>query len=344
MLILFLHEVFRFARPRVFDELAVETSRVGLQRTMPITFNISIAVPCSRLHLDAFDFEGNQQTNTRPDIHRQRIDENGVAIGSKDWLSIKEREIKGREKKLMTSKSADYCGSCYSAGAKRQCCNSCDDVIEAFKSRGRQAGDLSNYDQCVAEGFTSTGRETCSYFGSIRVARVQGVLFFALLDGTRPGEHKKHDLSRISPSTNLSHTISSFHFGPKVPNADHPLDDLTVLQNGRGWLAYRYHLNVVPVKWISKRGFEVITFKFTPAFSQKNITIRFSKDVPGIYFYYDLAPISVISKEQAVTVWQLVTSICAIVGGAFTCAALADQFLFVALSTVAGKRRIGKDV
>jgi hypothetical protein len=347
MLILFSHELYRLVKPRTFDEVAVDTSRIGLMRTMPVSFNITISVPCNNVHLDAFDYEGNQQASGRHDIRRQRIDENGIAIQEKEWLTREERREKGRAQRILDSaKSSSYCGSCYGAGKKGQCCNSCDDVIEAHKARGLPvdpAESFSRWQQCVDEGYASLGKESCIYWGSVRVARVQGALFLSLIHDIKPFSKKTHDVSRISRAINLSHTIRSFQFGTPVPGSAPPLDGVTVLQAEKGLVAYNYHLSVVPMRWLSRRGFEVNTFKYSVAFSQKNITARISRDVPGIYFHYDIAPFAVISKETAYTLWQFVTSVCAIVGGAFTCALFADQFLYRAMSTIEAKRQIGKD-
>jgi hypothetical protein len=345
MAILFSHELYRFLKSRTFEEIVVDTSRVGLQRTMPVAFNLTIALPCNNLHIDAYDYEGNQQGGGRNDIRRQRIDENGIRMDEKQWISVRRREVKNRGQRLLDKAKGggEVCRSCYGAGSKGQCCNSCDDVIEAFRAKGLPTDSVDNWQQCVDEGYTQFGKESCNYWGSVRVTRADGALFFSLFENVRPASRKTHDVSRISPSINLSHTITDFQFGAKVPGAEHPLDGLTVLQRQKGRMAYNYHLNVVPVKWISRRGFEVNTFKFSPAFSQKNITLKISRDVPGIYFHYTIAPVSVISRETAYSLWELVTSVCAIVGGAFACASLADQFLFRALTTLEGKRMIGKD-
>jgi hypothetical protein len=251
--------------------------------------------------------------------------------------------VKQRADKILEAHKKDYCGSCYSAAAKGQCCNSCDDVIEAHRARGFSIDGLDRWDQCIAEGYADLGKETCVFFGNFRVSRVKGVFFLALMEGVKPGSKVTRDISRISKSMNLSHTINSFEFGPRVPDSVRPLNGLTVIQPVKGHFAYRYHLTIVPTRWIGSRGFEVNTYKFSPAFSEKEITERISRDVPGIYFHYDLSPIAVISRETVYYVWRFVTSVCAILGGAFTCAALADQLLFKALSTIEGKRRIGKD-
>jgi hypothetical protein len=317
-------------------------------RTMPVSFNVTISLPCENLHLDAFDYEGNQQAGGRHDIRRQRIDENGIAIGDhKDWLTVEHRREKDRAQRILDGgKRADYCGSCYGAGKKGQCCNSCDDVIAAHKARGLPidpAESYSRWQQCASEGYANLGKESCVYWGSLRVARVPGVLFFTLIHDIKPGSKKTHDISRISRSINLSHTIRQFEFGTPVPGTAPPLDGVTVLQAEKGHVAYNYQLSVVPMRWLSRRGFEVNTFKYSAAFSLKNITARISRDVPGIYFRYDIAPFAVISKETAYTLWQFVTSVCAIVGGAFTCALFADQFLYRTMSSLEAKIKIGKD-
>ena len=337
MLVIFFHELYRTVRPRVFDDIIVDTSRVGLQRTMPIAFNLTIFSPCNNIHVGAYDYEGNLQSSQTNEIRKQRIDENGLAIGDRQWMQMKKRE-KGR----IPRQTEEVCGSCYGAGAKGQCCNSCDDVIDAFKAKGWSVQSLDRWQQCIDEGYVNFGKESCVIYGTVRVARTKGSFFVSLLEDNRPGEKRAHDLSRISRSTNMSHEIQYLVFGMRVPGAAHPLDGLRVVQPEKGLMAYNYHLSIVPEKWISRRGFVINTFKYAPAFSKKNITAKISRDVPGVYFYYDIAPVAVISKETAYTLWQFICSVCAIVGGAFTCAAVADQFMYRAISTIEGKRQIGK--
>jgi len=344
MVVLFFHEFFRFVKPRIFEEVVVDTSRVGLQRTMPINFNISINMPCAKIHVDAYDFEGNQQADTKHDLRQVRVDENGYGIEDKKWLSVKKKEKKGREKKAIEKqRSKDYCGSCYGAGAKGQCCNSCDDVIDAFKAKGWSINGIDRWQQCIEEGYANLGNESCLTFGVIRVQRVSGTLYFALGD-VKPGEKKMHDISRISKSINFSHRIFYLEFGPKIPGSINPLDDVQVNQENQGHMVYSYNLNVVPTKWISRRNFVVNTYKFQPMISQKNLTEKVVRGMPGIYINYNIAPISVVSKESAYSLWKFITSVCAIIGGCFTCASFADQFLFATLSTIEGKRKIGKDI
>jgi len=343
MVALFLHEVHRYVFVRVFDEIIVDTSRIGLQRTMPIQFNITIFNPCNNIHVGAYDYKGSTQSRSADEIRKQRVDENGLAIGARDWLTLAKRSQGGRDSRRGPAKPAEYCGSCYGAGAKGQCCNSCEAVISAFEAKNWSAQSLDRWAQCVEEGYAAFGRESCVVTGWIRVARVRGSVFVSLVGDTRPGAKRPHDLSRLSTATNLSHRIHEFQIGTKVAGAGHALDGLAVVQVERGLVAYNYHLRVVPMRRIGRDGFEIHTFDFVPTFSRKNITERMSRDVPGIFFHYDIEPAMIVSRETAYTLWQLVCSVCAIVGGAFTCALFADQFMFRTLSTLAGKRGIGKD-
>ena len=345
MLIMFLHEVYRYVKPRTFDEISVDTSNVGLMRAMSLSFNVTIALPCSKIHVNAFDYEG-KQAGDRNQIHTQRIDENGVRIGSQSWLKIQEQEKKRKKKSNPEPvQNSTYCGSCYGAGEKVECCNCCDDIITKFLSKGWDPyPNLERWEQCIKEGFTSSNKESCNIYGDIRVSRTSGTLYFSVEDNARPGQKALHDLSRISPSNNLSHSIHYFEFGTKVPGSVHPLDGTNVLMKEKARIMYNYLIQVIPTKWISTTKFELNTYKFHPVLSVKNLTQRISREVPGIYFKYDIAPVSVISRQTRYSLWRLMTSICAIVGGAFTCANLADQFFFRTLATLEGKRSIGKDI
>ena len=309
---------------------------------MTISFNMTISSPCNHFNVNAYDVEGTQQTKKHNEIRKQRIDENGLAIGGKEWLNIKKHNEKNKRKEAKNDKT--YCGSCYGAAEKGKCCQTCDDVIDAFRAKGWGLSGIDKWEQCIKEGYDNFGKESCLIFGVVRVERAKGTLLFTTIEDVKPGEKRLHDISRVSRSLNLSHTIHYFEIGAMVPGKDNQLTSLSVLQKEKGKMNYKYYLNVVPTKWISTRGFEVNTYKFTATLVEKNMTEPSSRDVPGIYFQYDFQPYSVISRETTYSLWRFIKSVCSIVGGAFACASLADQFLFRALSTLEGKRRIGKDI
>lgn len=338
MAVLFLHELYRFIFPRVYEDIAVDSSRVSLQRLMSINFNISIQVPCGKLFVSAYDSEGNALETQMHDIKQQRVDENGFAIDSKNFISLKRSEKKKQKK---DAKPESYCGSCYGALPRDKCCNNCEDVINAFKQKGWGIDGIDRWQQCVDEGYANLGKESCNLYGEIGVPHISGFLYFALGE-FRIGDKRPVDISRLSSKYNLSHTIHYLEFGPRVNQELGPLDGLTVLQEKKGLMVYNYDLEVVPTRWFSKRGFPVSTYKFHPMITQKNLTEKQSRNVPGIFLNYNIAPISLVQYEIISTPWKLITSICAIVGGCFTCVSLIDQLFFRTLSSLEGKRQIGK--
>lgn len=55
---------------------------------------------------------------------------------------------------------ADYCGSCYGAEANPgDCCNTCEQVREAYRTKGWAFVNPDGIEQCVREGFTEKLRE-----------------------------------------------------------------------------------------------------------------------------------------------------------------------------------------
>lgn len=53
------------------------------------------------------------------------------------------------------TKQPGYCGSCYGCEQRPgQCCNTCDEVRDCYRSRGWALNSLNNIEQCVATGQT----------------------------------------------------------------------------------------------------------------------------------------------------------------------------------------------
>lgn len=53
--------------------------------------------------------------------------------------------------------------------------------------------------------------------------------------------------------------------------------------------------------------------------------------VPGVFFMYDLSPIMMRITESEKSFMRFLTNLCAIVGGVFTIAGIADQILYRAI-------------
>ena len=77
-------------------------------------------------------------------------------------------------------------------------------------------------------------------------------------------------------------------------------------------------------------------------YGQKQIQSMTKKALPGIHFYYDFSPMMVVSKVARPSPRSLILHMAGIIGGAFSFAAIIDALMFGALSTLRGKRSIGK--
>lgn len=74
--------------------------------------------------------------------------------------------------------------SCYGAETSQlSCCNSCDDVREAYRLKGWAFNNPKGIQQCVDEGFTDKlekqTKEGCKAQGFIEVNKVGGNIHFA---------------------------------------------------------------------------------------------------------------------------------------------------------------------
>jgi hypothetical protein len=60
------------------------------------------------------------------------------------------------------------------------------------------------------------------------------------------------------------------------------------------------------------------------------------RGLPGVYFYYEISPISAVieEKEKKGTFWRFLTSVCAIIGGAYSLMGLVDLLVAFVLGTV----------
>lgn len=102
---------------------------VGLLETPgPTEINISLV-----LSLDVMDVSGEVQRDITHQIVKVRLDQHGVVIPNSH--SVDPRNDLDR---LNEQRSADYCGSCYGGLSTNanSCCNTCDEVRQAYINRG----------------------------------------------------------------------------------------------------------------------------------------------------------------------------------------------------------------
>ena len=124
----------------------------------------------------------------------------------------------------------DYCGSCYGVPSppnarKPGCCNTCEEVREAYAAASWAFGRGDGVEQCQQEHYgehlDEQRREGCRIEGSILVNKVVGNFHFAPGKSFSNGNYHVHDLVVYNTDDGehtFSHHIHSLRFGPKLPD------------------------------------------------------------------------------------------------------------------------------
>uniref|UniRef100_A0A7N0TW20 Endoplasmic reticulum-Golgi intermediate compartment protein 3 n=1 Tax=Kalanchoe fedtschenkoi TaxID=63787 RepID=A0A7N0TW20_KALFE len=354
MILLFISELSLYLSTVTESQLVVDTAR---GETLQINFDVTfLTIPCTILSLDAMDISGEQHLDIRHDIVKKRIDSHGNVIEVRpDTMGapVIEKPLQSHGGRLEHNET--YCGSCYGAAATDEdCCNSCEEVREAYKKKGWAIANTDLIDQCKREGFIQKVKEEagegCNVYGFIEVNKVAGHFQFV------PG--KSFHLSNIDLTDlmtfqqgnfNISHKINKLAFGDYYPGRVNPLDGAQWDQQIAGGL-YQYFIKVVPTIYTDIRGHKIQTNQFSVTEHFKgpegghlpSVLPGQKRSLPGVYFYYDLSPIKVTFTERSNSFLHFLTNVCAIVGGVFTVAGILDSFIYHGQKTLRKKLEIGK--
>jgi hypothetical protein len=155
------------------------------------------------------------------------------------------------EDEAATHLDPNYCGDCYGAPSpsnakKSGCCNTCDEVREAYAQASWAFGRGENVDQCqrehYAERLDEQRHEGCRIEGGLRVNKVIGNFHLAPGRSFSNGNMHVHDLKNYwdMPVENMhsfTHKIHYLRFGPHLP------DDLHMKLSGKSLPWTNHHQN-----------------------------------------------------------------------------------------------------
>lgn len=124
----------------------------------------------------------------------------------------------------------NYCGECYGAPSpsdaqKPGCCNTCDDVRNAYASISWSFGRGEGVEQCerehYAEHLDAQRKEGCRLEGSIKVNKVIGNFHIAPGKSFSNGNMHVHDLENYfkDETHTFTHKIHHLRFGPQLSDA-----------------------------------------------------------------------------------------------------------------------------
>ncbi|XP_031132206.1 endoplasmic reticulum-Golgi intermediate compartment protein 3-like [Ipomoea triloba] len=346
MLLLFFSEFRLYLHTVTETRLIVDTSR---GEKLHINFDVTFpAIRCSLVSVDAMDISGEQHLDIRHDIFKKRIDSHGNVIEVKqEGIGAPKVEKPLQKHGGRLEHNETYCGTCFGAEmSDDDCCNSCEEVREAYRKRGWAITNTDLIDQCQREGFIQKIKdeegEGCNIHGSLEVNKVAGNFHFS------PGKSFHHanvqlsDLLAFQMDTyNISHTINKLSFGASIPGIVNPLDKVHWVQESPNGM-YQYFLKVVPTIYTNIRGHKINSNQFSVTEHYKSTEPGHFNLHPGVFFFYDLSPIKVTFTEEHVPFLHFLTSVCAIIGGIFTIAGLVDSFVYHGQKALKKKIELGK--
>lgn len=202
-------------------------------------------MPCELLTLDVMDVSGEVQHGVAHGVHKVRLrpQSQGGGVIEKQALALHDDNAQHLD--------PSYCGDCYGAPApsnavKPGCCNTCDEVREAYAGAKWAFGRGEGVEQCQREHYSEKldeqRGEGCRIEGGLQVNKVVGNFHFAPGRSFSNGNMHVHDLKNYwdapqGKESDFTHIIHSLRFGPQLP--DHVVQKL----NANARLRTNHHIN-----------------------------------------------------------------------------------------------------
>merc|ERR1711871_60633 len=324
------------------------------------------------------DVTGEMQFDVAGTLEKRRIDASGRLIGEAILETVNTNATHTAHSAVADTPHAaaessgsgvpdgdGSCGSCFGAGQEGECCNTCDEVKEAYRRKNWEFPGDDNVPVCKKEkevrqkSLTNAAHEGCNIQGALLVNKVAGNFHFALGKSYRRGTHLVHQFAlKDINAFNCSHTVHSLNFGPPFPGSVNPLDGASVIATQRGANlggqpdavpdietrprgaaavypsagVVQYFVKIVPTTYEhlgAGDGSTIRTNQYSVTEQIRPIDINKGTVLPGVFFIYDVSPFTVRKTEQRRSTWlRFLTRVCAIVGGVFTVGSLIDRIVF----------------
>lgn len=247
------------------------------------------------------------------------------------------------------NRPTNYCGSCYDASqngadGKPICCNSCSSVFGAYEHKKLPPPDMNAIQQCIDEDWpeliSKHTSEGCLVSGRLSVNKVPGNFHFAPGKSFDAYNYHLHDVRFLSGlSLDFGHIIHHLSFGDQHPELSSPLDNSQSVHGPEK--VFKYHIKVVASEFRYLNGQKTMTNQFAVTKSEGD-TASEKISFPSVFFNYDISPMIVIYTEHRKPFTSFLTSVCAIIGGVYTIAAILDTIIFSAERRLKEKSSLGK--
>ena len=348
---------------RVYTDTSIVVDRSRGEK-LSVRMNVTFPhVPCYLLSVDVMDISGETQRDVSHNVVKQRLDKSGKGIaGSRSG------DLRNEIDKLAELRGPDYCGSCYGGftSAENGCCNSCEDVRQAYVNKGWSFGNPETIEQCVQEGWAEKvkdqAEEGCNISGRIRVNKVVGNInispgrsfqtgsrnFYDFVPylkedgGNHDFTHHIHELTFMADDEyNPNKMKTGKEFKQRMGLDNNPLDGFKATTTKKMFM-YQYFLKVVSTQFRTLNGKTINTHQYSVTHFERDLSRGMGGNennqgvyvqhgaggAPGAFFNFEISPIQVVHAETRQSFAHFLTSTCAIIGGVLTVASLLDSFLF----------------
>jgi len=259
------------------------------------------SLPCPVIDFEVIDSLKEKQIGAFSRIKLKRIGKDGKVIKTKPT----------------PKESQETCGSCY--GASAGCCNTCKDVKQAFKAKGKVPPPLATIKQCKSAvvDYNNIKDERCRIHGVVTVPPISGVVVISTGDSYGASMNTTDALGISINDFNLTHTIQTMYFGEN-DLGDRPIDGISKVQSQKGRYKGLYFFRAIREK---KGSSEVYRTSVTHYDRYREGA---SGKFPGLYFYYDVSPI-VVEYKRDVSFLHFLVELMAILGGVYSLGTLLDH-------------------
>ena len=314
-------ELADFLTVKKSEHLFVDTSR-----GKPLQININItfpALPCSVISLDTLDVSGNHVPDVMRHITKSPLDQHGGRLPQELPNTAGRPAAAAAARRLLAaghgvSEEEFEDGRAAVQMLKTNLVGKPDALLskllaELLPSVFEDKGAIEDLRKHLGEG--------CHIEGHLLVNKVAGHFHFAL---QKADHHVLMTVFKRRDALNVSHLVHSISFGEPYPGMRNPLDGQhKVLNNGSGF--FQYYIKVVPTIYepLGAAPLHTNQYSYTELFR----TTQELEKLPAVYFHYELSPIMARTSEERRAFSNLLTGLCAVVGGVFTVASMVDSSL-----------------
>ncbi|VDN08311.1 unnamed protein product [Thelazia callipaeda] len=170
IIFMFISETLSFLSVDIVEQLYVDSTPA--EQRVHVNFDITFPrLPCSGtdfvLTIDVMDLSGDNQDDIKDDVYKISLVDGKEGSEVKQGVNVNATTIQS----AVTTQV--LCGSCF--GARNGCCNTCEEVKEAYVLRGWELTDIESVEQCKEDSWVQKmdegKNEGCRVHGKVQVAK-----------------------------------------------------------------------------------------------------------------------------------------------------------------------------